>query len=419
MSINRKADNITLTFCNLCGSIVGGNGRMNLNISFDDNFAYNNKQLSTSISINICPKCATKLSEMLEESIKKTDNIVTDAKIRIGSEFNSLVTLDEPIQVKSEDEFIKDIIDMDYENEDLYIDDIEEDEDDDRIIYDEEDDVWEEDEKAEFEIPCHTKVTAEDVINYKLDPSCIPAVEEICARYTGTIKDTVNFIMEFLIIDNLRSMLVGLKEEQAIELIRKIIRDNTSYRLKIVGGKWYIHLPSYLKKSATSKESDNKNDKKRKWWTKKEDEILIANYDKGPDYCSTLLGRDRSACITRFRNLAKNNEELRYNKNFKRRFTKEEDEILLSNYDKGPEYCARLLNRSARSCTSRYRNLNRSIDQVSINSNKKWSDEEKDFLYKNYAKLGVKKCAKRLNRSVIACEQKYNDLKKERKGGIK
>jgi hypothetical protein len=120
-------------------------------------------------------------------------------------------------------------------------------------------------------------------------------------------------------------------------------------------------------------------------WTQEEKKFLLDNFlEKGPDYCAKNLNRSKNAI-----NIAAC--RLNLNTNQRSTWTEEDIKFLTQNKDKGISYCAEKLNRTPAAVQRKASKLNLTKDR--------WATEEEQFLIKNYPDHGPVYCAENLNRN--------------------
>ena len=339
MRINKKAENITFTSCDLCGSIVGGKGRLDLSINFDDDFVRMDEDLDTSISANICTSCAKKLVQNIAGKINNTEDRIIEIKAQIGFGFNTAISSisSNPVIEAPNDEIVE------------------------AETIEEEDEIEEETEKpSENIIPT---VQFDSIQN--IEPCAVFNDESkkilavFCEIYKGQIKNVQQFVNDFVNEFPVFTDIIGpMTSDRSIEYIRKIIRDNSDYRLKVFGSGWFLQ---YLLESTVVKE-ETKNEEiaeptvkrgsTRRSWTEDEIKFLLDNYTVlGAKLCAERLGRARTAVVKKYQVLMDGS-----NPNATRRWTEEETSFLLENFNSiGANGCSELLNRTPQACYARYR----------------------------------------------------------------
>ncbi len=334
MIINKEIGNITLTYCNLCGTIMGGYGRLHLKTTFDT------EEDGTDISINICPECSSLLVRSIDERILNVDERIADIKSRAGSAFISL--LHNNVAIEPIEEFKLEALEesmQEVEEEEEYeIEDIPEDLSNPVIL----EELLEDPDKEDSDITFVAKAIKADEDDFYPSVQLIESIEGVCERYTGTIDDEKEFANELIHLD--KSILKQLRKYPADDLmkgVREILRINTNYRLKIYNKKWYLHIPSYKNVDKAGSSS------KHRFWTTEEDEFLSANfYSKGIDWCCEQLKRSKSSCASRMTKIRKSKGiELH------KKWSKEDIELLMDNYKElGISDCAKQLGRTVASC---------------------------------------------------------------------
>lgn len=132
-----------------------------------------------------------------------------------------------------------------------------------------------------------------------------------------------------------------------------------------------------------------------KKWTKEETDFLIENYsDKGSNYCAKCLDRTARAIGIKASRL-----------NLKFGWSDQEIEFLTLNYpDNGPTYCAEKLNKTVAAVGQKAYRLNLTRSKAS------WSEQEVQFLIDNYANNGPSYCVKHLNRTYYSVQMKAGSL---------
>lgn len=160
---------------------------------------------------------------------------------------------------------------------------------------------------------------------------------------------------------------------------------------KLCGEKLNRTQGAVMKQSQKLKITTNKK------WTKKEHDFLIKNFNsKGMKFCvDNLIGRTEITISIQVGFL-----KLRKSK----KWTKKEDNFLIKNYHKGKRFCSENLpGRTIPAIDNQAAKLNL---RKKIEKSKKWSDDDVTFLKNEYLKLGIKKCAKKLNRTPINVRNK-------------
>lgn len=296
MIINKRQNNLSLTYCNLCGKLVGGNGRLEMIATFDEEFAHlEGSDINSNLSINICPECSRSLFRGINESIEKVDEYMKDVKINFGLQFahsfHNNLSLSSTDQEKTMDECVNENNNSPRE-----------------FLYD------------------------------KLNEEEIRQINMICEKMKGTVKSIYDLVYEFNKIGNLKYDLNRLNLDESFEYLRKLIRDNSDYfRLKKFNGRPYIHeIIQFNVNEEEYTDGASKNNKKivnnRNHYTKEEDDFLIENYDKyGAHHCSNVLNRPYNSVIIRMSKLRKINNLEYVNK---KRWSDEEIQFLEDNLDK-------------------------------------------------------------------------------------
>jgi len=135
-------------------------------------------------------------------------------------------------------------------------------------------------------------------------------------------------------------------------------------------------------------------------WSEEDLNWLKENYIKlGPIECAKILNRTPesvTSCANRNLNLVTENS-----------WTPEEDIILLENYKQlGPTKCQALLNRSRGGIRSRAKilNITYGIPQ------RRWTQEDKNYLLNNWNKYSLEELSKKLDRTVVSISTKERSL---------
>lgn len=145
-------------------------------------------------------------------------------------------------------------------------------------------------------------------------------------------------------------------------------------------------------------------------WSLEEDNFLKENYNNGEglDLCVEKLNRTRLACQKRARRLG-----LIYKK--KKPWTKEEDDILIKYYPiLGSDVVNMIPNRSRRSCVARANNhlgiiSNKNIKKPHKTRDDLWTKEEDEILQKYYPSIGME-VSEMLDRSLSAIKSRAHRL---------
>lgn len=145
-------------------------------------------------------------------------------------------------------------------------------------------------------------------------------------------------------------------------------------------------------------------------WSLEEDNFLKENYNNGEglDLCVEKLNRTRLACQKRARRL-----DLIYKK--KKPWTKEEDDILIKYYPiLGSDVVDMIPNRSRRSCIARANNhlgiiSNKNVKKPHKTREDLWTKEEDEILQKYYPSIGME-VSEMLDRSLSAIKSRAHRL---------
>ena len=124
----------------------------------------------------------------------------------------------------------------------------------------------------------------------------------------------------------------------------------------------------------------------KNYYSAEDIDFLIENYEnKGSFFCANQLNRSRQSVLCMASKLGLHF----FNENI---WADKEDLILKQNYEEiGPSGCSILLNRSIKSCQSRARKFNLRYKKSSLNN--LWTDEQKEYLIKNYNEKGPNVCS--------------------------
>lgn len=159
-------------------------------------------------------------------------------------------------------------------------------------------------------------------------------------------------------------------------------------------------MGNYIRKTKKYSEVADTN------WTKEENKILIENYNKlSGKEISLILNRSVAACRTRMYHISKEEGKIiKRGKNYANSWKIEEDNFIKKYYAKnGAEWCSKRLNRTEKACIHR-------AGLWKIKRDTYWKPEEDEIIRKYYPQYGSKKVSKLIGKSREVCYTRANIL---------
>lgn len=316
MIINKEEGNIVLTYCNFCGTLVGSKGRFNLNVTFsNDSIKRESKCSNSSISANICPDCANRFVRSLEERMDKTDKMILDAKIKMGFDFNNLISNPQTQESETTIPETKFISLNEYSENDNS-------------------------ESTEYDL-----------------------LECLCEMHEGVITNKYSLIKDFHDeIPSLSNLDLGDLYE-SVKMINIALRNNVvNYRIREIGNVWVMKQLCTQKKESVEDaiQSNMVEDDNIKIgrYTKEETQFVIDNYALlSLKQIAKKMNRSYVSVANKVSYL-KEQGYIENKSNDKRRWTDEETRFLLENFESlGIKECEKRLERSEKAILLKYYNL--------------------------------------------------------------
>ena len=197
--------------------------------------------------------------------------------------------------------------------------------------------------------------------------------------------------------------------EEELLFLQKNCKNKTIRELANELGRTYDSVRGKLKAENLNVKVDKRNSNQGQAWTEEELKFLREHHAEYTiAQMSEILGRKTKSVHHRLYK-----EKLSFVASDRKGFihgtewTNEEIQYLYDHKDETPRKIGKDLNRTERSVYAKMMRLG--IASPSTNA-KKWTQEEEDFLYDNYAERGGSYVAKKLGRSVLSVQKKAETL---------